>query len=241
MQDEFLTASTFRPVTLEMVYEGPSAPFEGFEMPAPVLALQEHLKNQARYNFQGLTLYGGAVYDQYLGRRPKDFDIFVSCPEFVDTIQSLLSKPRESYRDMHDENEVMASLVGMFGLQEDDGAASLRRIRLQNKFDNVSVSGDFYHGNDVFRMDIRVGRAEMAPQFISSITASPAVSAVAQINDGQIKFAYHKDMMSHLNRKILISRNPRDEAQLAYLLVLAKSKGFQVIKSWNNSGPTHAL
>jgi hypothetical protein len=241
MQDEFLTASTSRPVAVGNTYEGPTAPFEGFEVPAPVAALHEHLERQKIYNFQGLTLYGGAVYDQYLGRRAKDFDLYVSCPEFVDKIETLLSKPRASYRDMHDENEVMASLVGMFGLQEDDGAASLRRIRLQNKFDNVSLSGDFYHGDDVCRMDIRVGRALLPPRYISSITSTPAVSAVVQIADGEATFAYHKDTMAHLKSRILVATDPRDDAQLAYLAVLAKTKGFQVINAWGGKGPKPAI
>jgi hypothetical protein len=229
MDEEFLAASQ-PPPSFSGIYEGEIPPFDFFEIPEMLSVFFDSLTRGRGYNLGHAMLYGGAITDQYLGRAPKDYDLYLHCPKMVEDIQGLLATKVSSYRDMNDRDDSLDSILGAVPLVYNEGVSSSRRVRINRPLDNVSIAGSFHHDGDIYNMDIRVCSTLITPRFLSSVTAAPAVSGVVKVHDGTVTYAYHENFKEHLDRKILLPARPHNDEQMFYLMQLAKKKDFTLVR-----------
>lgn len=190
------------------IYSGERPPFESFKIPEFINRFcQEVLSNTAdRYFPVGQALlFGGAILDQKLGIKPKDYDIYLSCPALVETAGKILNDQDRR----HAAAESMMDIVGdIFPLDLHDESISFDPIRT-DLGKCLGVQGTYFSKGETHHIDITVGNALKTPEEFSRRSAAPILSCVASLHPGETEYAYHQDFEEHLNARVICTDDSR--------------------------------
>lgn len=177
-------------------------------------------------DIEGGFAFGGMFSDKALGLEPKDYDIYLCSPKWVDFVKRY-QRECEQACGFKESRELA---------EERDGWIIGYNFPLTLISDNFKILysdpfGEYIEFNGTYTdqagkirlIDIKVGSKPIEPQDFMTFVPAPVMAVAASLSSDGV--AYHRDFEDHVRRKIMCTTNPHSPS----LIEKAERKGLTVM------------
>ncbi|HPD82370.1 MAG: hypothetical protein R3D88_02215 [Alphaproteobacteria bacterium] len=190
------------------------SPFEDVKVPEFLFTFFEKLKSQqaergrAGIELKEAFLYGGALGDLACNNTPKDYDIYIHSPDWVEQIKKYTKAREEAVgfkevRELSEEEEAWT-----IGYNCPIKLAETTPIKIKQ----TSALGEYFEFSGYFDgrvIDIKVGSKPIQLEDFLTYVSAPILAFGAQIDDpNNITYVFHKEGPWHLVNKIMVTSSP---------------------------------
>ncbi|MEM6811475.1 MAG: hypothetical protein AAF549_03310 [Pseudomonadota bacterium] len=159
-------------------------------------------------------LFGGAIADLLLGNRPKDYDVFVRSPDWINVIKRFRTARDNvsGFKEAMELNEVEEhTLYGYLNpVSKIDDMVPFTDNDLIGL--NTAYLGAYSRGNSPVQVDLRIGsHAPGIVKFLQNVS-SPVMAAGIEITEtGDVLYAHHVQFFGDLEKGIMRVRKETPE------------------------------
>ena len=184
-------------------------------------ALSTHQAASQRDILGGFA-FGGAFSDLGVGRRPKDYDLYISSPQMIDSL-------KQAFTDGVDDDLLFtgewADEAWGYNFPIVPTTEDLPLYHSDVFGEYVGFSGMFRTAEGARAMDVIVGTENPTLENFLAYTPAPVMAAGMTLGSSFSYFAYHRDFVDHAQRGILCT----DRVPARNLIEKARRKGWEVI------------
>jgi hypothetical protein len=183
---------------------------------------------QRDVSIEGMFCHGGAHADLAVGRQPKDFDVFIHSPQWVERFkkywQELDWAGQSEYRELSEAREFLIEGRG-FPLSGTEQNSKIYQADLLGEY--FGFSGYVDDGEQIRAVDLVIASKGVTPAEFLSYQPAPIMAAAVEFDQesGKATFTHHKKFRPHVEEAVLCTDTPDSRN----LLEKAERKGWRII------------
>lgn len=177
---------------------------------------------------EGIFCHGGAHADLAVGRQPKDFDVFISSPQWVERFKTYWKElgwaGQSEYRELSEAREFLIE-GRAFPLSGTEQNSKVYQADLLGEY--FGFSGFIDDGEQIRAVDLVIASKQVTPAEFLSYQPAPIMAAAVEFDaeSGKATYTHHKKFRSHVEEAVLCTNTPNSPN----LLEKAERKGWTII------------